>query len=165
MQLNHSQVIELIQAHQAGAKFEWKNPCGTWMRYTIDLSLDEFLSHLQMNEIRISQEETDLNPWFDQNGNIQWVENIDWKNSAAAFLGWKQALNKADLSKEKAITQNELVKDAERYRKLVFTINYLARIPTRLREFIAITAGSNKAGIDEIVDSLQDYRLKGAQHA
>lgn len=48
--------------------------------------------------------------------------------------------------------------DAERYRKLRASINHLARLPERLREFIAVTAGSNAQGIDEQVDELLDYR-------
>lgn len=48
--------------------------------------------------------------------------------------------------------------DAERYRKLRAAINHLARLPERLREFIAVTAGSNEQGIDEQVDDMLDYR-------
>ena len=50
--------------------------------------------------------------------------------------------------------------DAERYRKLRAAINHLARLPTELRDFIAVTAGSNAQGIDEQVDQLLDYRTK-----
>lgn len=48
--------------------------------------------------------------------------------------------------------------DADRYRKLRAAINHLARLPERLREFIAVTAGSNEQGIDEQVDDMLDYR-------
>lgn len=50
--------------------------------------------------------------------------------------------------------------DAERYRKLRAAINRLARLPESLREFIAVTAGSNAQGIDEQIDDMLDYRTK-----
>ncbi len=53
----------------------------------------------------------------------------------------------------------EIERDTDRYRKLVHTINYLARVPHKLTDFIAVAAGSNKQGIDEQIDALPDLRL------